>query len=134
MNRESAISKLLIKTLDNVLFMKLKVNQEWKEKRLENVITKLSSLRRGTSCCLSNRHLGLQDKRKYVWHLPNYAISPVVSSYIVWSSPGKNLFICWLSARCPSFSRCVLEFSRFQHDWKSAGMCFHQLKSLILWP
>lgn len=66
MNRESAISKLLIKTLDNVLFMKLKVNQEWKEKRLENVITKLSSLLRGTSCCLSNRHLGLQDKRKYV--------------------------------------------------------------------
>lgn len=66
MNRESAISKLLIKTLDNVLFMKLKVNQEWKEKRLENVITKLSSLRRGTSCYLSNRHLGLQDKRKYV--------------------------------------------------------------------
>ena len=59
MNRESAISELLIKTLDNVLFMKLKVNQEWKEKRLENVITKLSSLR-------SNRHLGLQDKRKYV--------------------------------------------------------------------
>lgn len=47
MNRESAIPKLLIKTLDNVLFMKLKVNQEWKEKRLENVITKLSSLRRG---------------------------------------------------------------------------------------